>query len=241
VEFYREKCLQCHDRSGFATEHHPENRDCVACHMGRAAAGDIAHEQVTDHWIRRLPEEHSNAKASTGLLAVVGIEVAGDREFGLAYAQLAARGDRSAASRALELLKRAEKGSGSSGDPELHAQIGFLEQVQGHAMAAAEEYRAALRADEYDELAAGDLALIEAQQHRYSGAAAHWSGVFKRDPVEAGAGMNLATLQCGSGMREAAVRTLERVLQFAPDEDRARTMQEEIRTGTQRCVETQKR
>lgn len=236
VEFYRAKCVQCHDRPGFLREHHPENPDCTACHMGRAAASDIAHEQVTDHWIRRRPGAESNARAATGELTTVGGELADDREFGLAYAQLAARGDRDAAKRALELLRRAEERTAASGDHELHARLGFLEQLDGRTQAAAEEYRAALRADGYDALAAGDLALIEARQHRFSEAASLWNGVFERDPAEVGAGMNLAILECGSGQPEAALRTLERVLRFSPDEDRARRMLEEIRTGKQECA-----
>ena len=58
VAFYRQRCLNCHGSSaaggtGFAVSHHPENPDCVACHMARAASTDIAHEQVTDHLIRK--------------------------------------------------------------------------------------------------------------------------------------------------------------------------------------------
>ncbi len=235
VAFYRGKCVQCHDGVGFLREHHPENPDCTACHMARAAASDIAHEQVTDHWIRRGPGAESPAKAPAGELTAVGGATADDREFGLAYAQLAARGDRDAARRAMELLRRAEEPSGAGGDHELHTQLGFLEQVQGQTQAAAEEYRTALRADGFDQLAAGDLALIEAQQHRFAEAAGLWKGVIEHDPAEVGAGMNLAALECGSGQREAAVRTLERVLQFSPDEDRARHMVEEIQTGKQPC------
>jgi predicted CXXCH cytochrome family protein len=235
VEFYRQKCLQCHSRPGFARDHHAENPDCTACHMARAAASDIAHQQVTDHWIRRRPGAALIAKSGTGELVSVGGEIATDREFGLAYAQLAVRGDHDAAKRALELLRKAEERGGASGDHELHAQLGFLEQVTGHSVIAVDEYGVALKADSYDELAAGDLALIEAQDHRYAEAASLWAGVLERDPAEAGAGINLAALECGAGDRGAAVRTLERVLHFDPDQDRARRMLDEIRTGQQRC------
>jgi predicted CXXCH cytochrome family protein len=235
VQFYREKCVQCHDREAFLREHHPENPDCTACHMARAAASDIAHEQVTDHWIRRRLNTEPASRPAGGELATVGGEPADDREFGLAYAQLAARGDHDAAKHAIELLRRAEERNEAGGDHELHAQLGFLEQVQGHAHAAAEEYQNALRIDGYDALAAGDLALIEAQQHRFAEAAGLWREVFEHDPAEVGAGMNLAAIECGSGQREAAVRTLDRVLRFSPDEERARRMLEEMQTGTQRC------
>jgi tetratricopeptide (TPR) repeat protein len=235
VAFYRRRCLQCHERPGFAAEHHAENPDCAACHMARPPTNDIAHEQVTDHWIRRRPSAQAIPKVTLGELSTVGGEGASDRDFGLAYAQLAARGDREARKRALELLRRTEGRGGVSGDVDLHAQLGFLEQVEGHTESAAEEYRLALRVDGYNDVAGGDLALIEAAQHRYGEAAALLSGVFERDPAEAGAGTNLAALECGAGKRAAAVRTLGRALRFAPDNDRARRMLAEIQTGKQSC------
>jgi tetratricopeptide (TPR) repeat protein len=205
--------------------------------LARPATNDIAHEQVTDHWIRRRPSAQAIPKVKRGELSTVGGESASDRDFGLAYAQMAERGDQEASKRALELLRRTEELGGVSGDADLHTQLGFLEQVEGHTESAAEEYRLALRVDGYDQVAAGDLALIEAVQHRYGEAAALWSGVFDRDPAEAGAGTNLAALECGAGKRTAAAQTLERVLHFAPDNDRARRMLAEIQTGMQSCNE----
>jgi predicted CXXCH cytochrome family protein len=235
VEFYRKKCLQCHNQPEFAEKHHAENPDCTACHMGRPPSNDIAHEQVTDHWIKRRASTEALPKVTRGDLVTVGGEAASERDLGLAYAQLAARGDQEAGKRALELLRKTEHSSAAAGDHDLHAQLGFLEQVGGHPAAAAEQYRLALKADEFDSLAGGDLALIEAQQHHYGEAARLWNEVFEHDPAQVEAGMNLAVLACGGGQREAALRILERILQFAPDEGRAGSMLEEIRAGTQPC------
>lgn len=204
---------------------------------GQAPTNDIAHEQVTDHWIRRRPSAQAIPKMTRGELSTVGGESASDRDFGLAYAQLATRGDQEAGKRALERLRRTEDLGGVSGDADLHAQLGFLEQVEGHIDSAAEEYRLALRVDGYNQVAAGDLALIEAAQHRYGEAAALLSGVFEHDPAEVGAGTNLAALECGAGKPSAAAQTLERVQHFAPDDDRARKMLAEIRSGRQSCKE----
>jgi predicted CXXCH cytochrome family protein len=237
IAFYRQKCLQCHNQPRFAETHHAENPDCTACHMGRPPSNDIAHEQVTDHWIKRQASAEALPKATRGELITVGGEAASARDFGMAYAQLAARGDQEAGKRAIELLRKTEEAGGAAGDHDLHGQLGYLEQLGGHAEAAAEEYRLALKADGYDELAAGDLALIEARQHRYGEAMALWREVFRQDPAELEAGMNLAIVECGAGQREAAERTLERILQFAPDDGRARNMLGEIRTGKQACRE----
>ena len=93
-----------------------------------------------------------------------------------------------------------------------------------------------MRADPDDSLAAGNLALIEAQQHHPAEAARLWASVFRRDPVELGAGLNLAVVECGAGERDAAMDTLGRLLVFAPDNSRARAMLEAIRSGRQPCA-----
>jgi predicted CXXCH cytochrome family protein len=236
VAFYRQRCLQCHQQAGFAASHHPENADCTACHMARPPSNDIAHEQVTDHWIRKRVSEERLPLATTGALIVVGGFAAGDRDLGLAYAQMAARGDRQAGERALELLRSAERQTGGAvQDHELHAQLGFLNQLSGEKEAAADEYQKALEADPYDSLAAGNLALIAAQQHQVAEAAGLWNSVFNHDPVEVGAGLNLAVVECEAGQRDASLATLTRVLSFAPDNGRARSMLGAIRSGQQSC------
>ena len=62
--------------------------------MARAASTDIAHEQVTDHLIRKRLPPKPTAGSGTRTLEAVGGGAAGDRDFGLAYAQLAAGGNR---------------------------------------------------------------------------------------------------------------------------------------------------
>lgn len=235
VVFYRKRCLECHKDLKFAESHHPENPDCTACHMARPPSNDIAHEQVTDHWIRKRVSEQRLTVATTGDLLVVGGFTAGDRDLGLAYVQMAARGDRQAGERAMVLLDRAEKETGNAPrDHELHAQLGFLNQLAGKTDAAAEEYKLAL-ADAADSLAAGNLALIDAQRRHTAEAADLWETVFSRDPVELGAGLNLAVVECRAGRRDSAIETLDRLLVFAPDNGRARAMLDAIHSGRERC------
>jgi predicted CXXCH cytochrome family protein len=236
VAFYRRKCLQCHSQTGFAEGHHPENPGCSACHMARPPSNDIAHEQVTDHWIKkRVSQDRLPLEIAGDLVAVGGI-AAGERDLGLAYAQMAARGDKQAREKALQLLRRAEKQAGGApSDHELHAELGFLDQLAGESQESAEEYRQALKSDSYNSLAAGNLALIEAQQHHYAEAARLWNLVFNRDPVQLDAGVNLAVVECGAGQRSATLATLDRLLTFDPDNDRARAMMGAIRSGKQSC------
>lgn len=235
VMFYRQRCMQCHGAATFAS-HHPENLDCTSCHMDRSATSDIAHEQLTDHFIRKRPPGRSPPSTGAGLLEAVGSSRPGDRELGLAYAEMATRGDREATSRALELLSRGEKeAAGAPDDPQLHNRLGFLEQVTGHPDVAAEEYERAIRADPYDSLALGDLGLIRANKHEYAAAERLWKAAFNRDPVQVGAGMNLAIVECETGDRRGAIEALTRLLDFAPDDSKAYKLMDEIKSGSKTC------
>jgi predicted CXXCH cytochrome family protein len=261
VAFYRAKCLQCHDSGasrqaeasgsktaalkGFAATHHPENPDCIACHMPRATAQDIAHEQVTDHRIPRDPrlvapkEQAAKTNAVKTLVAIgpaAGVpgESSG-RDLGLAYAMAGTRGDRAAGERAMHLLREAEALPGSATDHELHEQLGFLDQLAGDKDAAAREYNLALAADSYDSIAAGNLALLKAGDRQYAEAIDLWERAFREDPVQLKAGMNLAVVECGLGRKEAALETLDRILTFSPDDGAARNLAREIRSGRHDC------
>ncbi len=236
IVFYRQKCLQCHNNARFAEKHHPENQDCTACHMARPPSNDIAHEQVTDHWIKKRISNARLPLAASGELETVGGMIADDRDLGLAYAQMAARGNQAAGERAMTLLRRAEHTeSGAKRDHELHAQLGFLEQLSGKSTAAVEEYQMALEADPYDPLAAGDLALLRAGEHQLAQASRLWKSVFDHDPAQLGAGMNLAVVECALGERAAALATLDRLLEFAPDNQKAKAMAREVTSDTHKC------
>ncbi len=237
VAFYRQRCLQCHNHAGFAQNHHPENPDCTECHMARPPSNDIAHEQVTDHWIKRRVSQERLPMPATGALTAVGGMTVGDRDLGLAYAQMAARGDRAAGLRAMDLLRSAEKeANGAATDHELHTRLGFLEQLNGQTTEAADEYRAALKSDAFDSVAAGDLALIEARHDRLAEAERLWRSVFDHDPTQLEAGRNLAIIECAQGDGDGAIATLNRLLVFSPDDGRARAFEREIRTGKQNCA-----
>lgn len=236
MTFYRQRCLGCHTGSEFVERHHPENPDCTACHMARPPSNDIAHEQVTDHWIRKRVSQERLALPTSGELTAVGVRSVSDRDLGLAYAQMAARGDQAAGMRAMELLQRAEKRTLESGkDYELHAQLGFLDQMDGKTNEAAREYEQALAINGFGELAAGDLALIAVKRHHAMEAVQLWHEVVEHDPTQFQAGMNLALTECAEGKRNAASRTLERMLVFAPDAQKARSFEAQIESGRQTC------
>jgi Flp pilus assembly protein TadD len=91
----------------------------------------------------------------------IGDEKPTDRELGLAYAQMAQHGDREGGEMALELLRKVEALEAATvKDPELHTELGFLEQRSGDIHAADREYRAAPAADPDDGTARGDMAVL---------------------------------------------------------------------------------
>ena len=204
--------------------------------MARPPSNDIAHEQVTDHWIRKRISNSRLPLAATGELETVGGMIADDRDLGLAYAQMVARGNQAAGQRAMTLLERAEHTeSGARHDHELHAQLGFLDQMSGNSAAAIQEYQMALEADPNSSLASGDLALLKAGQHQLTDASRLWKTVFDHDPAQLGAGMNLAVVECAMGERAATLATLDRLLEFAPDSSKAKALAWGIRAGSQEC------
>jgi predicted CXXCH cytochrome family protein len=239
--FYRGKCLACHTDARFVNAHHSDQPDCTSCHMPRSDTRDIAHEQVTDHRIQvpsvtTLQGLNGGPSAHSGeLIAVRG--TASERDLGIAYSQLALRGDRQAGTQALQLLHRAETDPSAAPlpDPDLHTQLGFLEQLGGDSAAAAREYKLALAANPFDATAMGNTALIDAKSGDLKSAARLWSVVFEHDPTQKAAGFNLASTECQLGDGPAAKQVLDRVLLFSPDNRQARQFAAAIADGSHPC------
>ena len=204
--------------------------------MPREKTGDVAHEQVTDHRIQRRPLlSLDQGVAPTGDLTVVGGGPASDRELGLAYFQLAERGDVQAGHRSMQLLQQAERHGGDQADPDLHTALGLLEQLSGDRQAAMREYQAALHANPADSVAAGDLAILEARAGDAKDAVAGLQWVSEHDPADTSAGIDLAMLECSIGDPQAAVAALRHLLQFSPDDGKARQALAAIESERERC------
>ncbi|MFZ0631956.1 MAG: tetratricopeptide repeat protein [Acidobacteriaceae bacterium] len=233
VAYYRARCLSCH--TGLASGHHAENPDCTACHMPRQPTEDIAHEQVTDHRIQIPGKPFHRANAGAELVAIGGSEPT-PRDEGIAWAELALRGDQAAGQRALHLLLQAESTDATqASDADLHVNLGFLQQANGDPARAAAEYAQALHADPWNETAAADLAVLDARQGNLAAATLLLAKVFRDDPGASAAGVDLAVAQCRQGDSAAAAETLKRVLLFAPDDDSAQRFSLALAHGTAAC------
>jgi predicted CXXCH cytochrome family protein len=220
VGYFRTRCLACHTSAKIATVHHPEQKDCAVCHMPTRETSDISHEQATDHNIQRRPVTLASARftdlGESAELLPVGSVSAGDREFGLAYAQLAEHGNRVAAAKAAHLLAKAEKDGHD--DAQVHAQLGFIEQMSGDKVDARKEYTEALREDPYQVTALGDLAVLDAASGGVGDAIALLQRAVDADPSQMAPGLNLAFIECRLGDKKKALEILTRLSRFNPDD-----------------------
>ena len=218
VAFYRAKCLGCHTSPTLATAHHPEQPDCATCHMPSRSTADISHEQVTDHDIERVPaheNEGSKRWVPGETLIPVGGATVGDRELGLAYTQRAQKGDRAAAARALQLLKKAE--DNGADDPAVHVNLGWLEQVAGDTRAARHEYALALQADPFSPSALVNRAVLDAGAGDTAEAVRLLDRLVRADPAQSVAGADLFKLECRAGETARAATLLETLRAVNPD------------------------
>jgi predicted CXXCH cytochrome family protein len=238
VSYFRNKCLTCHTGTRMATKHHPEQQDCAVCHMPTRETADISHEQTTDHNIQARPSAAASALRLTDLeksddLVPVGNVSVGDRELGLAYAQLAERGNQRAGEKAFSLLRKAEA-SGDS-DVQVHTQLGFLEQMSGDHASARKEYGAALTADPYDATVIGNLAVMDAASGQTTEAINLLQRVVDADPSQMAAGLDLAFIECRMGNKSKASELLTRLSQVNPDDATLRRFLASGTYGGQRC------
>ena len=237
VAFFRAKCLTCHTGAVIATQHHPEQQDCATCHMPTRNTVDISHNQSIDHNIQRNPAT-ANLRFTnpdeTVELVPVGKATVTDRDLGLAYAQLAERGDRVSGQKALALLTKAEA-AGQSDTP-VHVQLGFLDQRSGDAAKARAEYTAALQLNPYEPAALGNLAVLDASSGQTAEAVQLLERVVRADPTQTAAGLNLAFIQCRLGDQEKARATLDALARVSSDNPTLRTFRETGMYGEQRCA-----
>lgn len=234
VQYFRARCLACHNTPAIAVNHFPKQPDCAQCHMPTRNTTDISHEQVTDHDIEARPATASilrDLKASTSVeLVPVGGFAAGDREFGLAYAQIAllgaSRGDAHATAMALRLLTQAA--INGADDPELMVRLGYLQQLSGTNDKARASYTAALNADPYEPSALANLAVLDASSGHTQEAVRLLQRLIEDDPTQTAAGLNLAFIECKLGHSAEARALTQHLSAYNPDDPQLRAY---LRTG----------
>jgi cytochrome c-type biogenesis protein CcmH/NrfG len=243
--YYREKCLACHGqgREGktFAAKHHPDKPDCTACHMPELPSKDVAHTETTDHRITRFP--NAPPLPQLELRGMVGAPLmsfpksdaplATTRDFALAWETLAHRGVDGAARRAEEYLQKAVKDWPD--DPTVLTSLGFVEQEHKNESDARELYERALKTDPMANEAAVNLGMIEARTGNLRRAVELWQGAFARAPYRSVIGMNLAIAFCAAGQKDEARQYVQRVLEFNPDYERAKSLLAHLNADPVQC------
>ncbi len=236
VAFFRQRCLACHTSSAMVA-HHPEQPDCAACHMPSRKTADISHEQVTDHDIEAHPlktsARHQLRMEDEVELIPVGDSTAGERETGLAYAQLAQRGNRQAAAKALALLTALAPTHRS--DVDVQVRLGYLQQVSGDLTSAASSYKAALQANPWEPTALANLAVLDAATGHLPEAVHLLERLIAADPAQTAAGLNLAFIDCRMHRTADARTLLERLTAVHPDDPQLQHFQATGDYGGQHC------
>jgi hypothetical protein len=133
--WFHARCLTCHQ-----PEACERGFDCVACHMPRSPAVDAGHGVFTDHSIPRVPARTQVKPAPSWELRGFSAADTGDRELGLAYAEVGVRtGNRKQQSEAIRLLTAAPQ------DVEVQVRLADLQERAGFPDRAVALYRSALR------------------------------------------------------------------------------------------------
>jgi tetratricopeptide (TPR) repeat protein len=185
--------------------------------MPSRSTTDISHEQVTDHDIEAQPASgvRLHDLVESRELVPVGGFASDERTLGLAYAQMAARGDREAGIKALRLLNKAS--AGDANDPEVNVRLGYLRQVSGDAAGARAAYSAVLGVDPYEPEALANLAVLDAGSGHLPEAVRLLERLTDNDPSQAAAGLNLMFIDCRLGKKQEAFALSKRLLRDNPD------------------------
>ncbi len=200
--WFRAKCLTCHE----ATEC-GRGFDCVACHMPKSRASDAGHGVFTDHSIPRVPGRVRNLSAASWNLRGFSGADKGDRELGLAYAEVGVRtADRRQQAEAIRLLTTTLQAS--IGDAELQMRLADLQERAGDSGQALALYQAALRQDPNAVVAMVNLGRLYGSRGMLDEAIKLWREALKRNPclAEAGANLQIALRAKGDIEEAEAVR-----------------------------------
>jgi hypothetical protein len=214
--FYRRKCLTCHTGNTFAAAHHPENPDCVSCHMPRTGAENISHVAWTDHRILKHPEAPElAAKPSPGdtLVPIFSPGIT-ERDVALAYYKSLLEGNVALQQKAVEKLQAVKPEL--TGDDDALVALGVLVEGRGDLKQAQELFQEVLRRDPLNLIAISNLGTLLAKSGDLQAAISLWRPAFERNEDVVGLAKNLARVECAAGDTAAARATLQKTLQYSP-------------------------
>jgi Flp pilus assembly protein TadD len=205
-----------------AADHHPEQPDCTSCHMPRLDSADVSHTEVTDHRIVRFAGLKGSIATAGETLTQFGNATPDPRDLGLAYGELALRGNTFAANESFRLLNQAI--ASHPDDADVLTRLGYFYQVQGDADRAQRLYERALEHDPDLAVVAGNLGVIYAARGKLMEALALWRNAFEKNPQLTELALNLGTGLCHAGDGPGARQVVRRALEHNPDSAAARQL-----------------
>jgi hypothetical protein len=212
AEFYRAKCQQCH-----ATAECSRGPDCAGCHMPKRAVRDVQHSAYTDHAIRK-PGGATPVSRERKLVPFGGA-LAGDREYGLAYAAVPGF-----ERQAREYLERAPQDDG-----EVLAHLAYLYEKDGSQAKATALYEKALKADSSQIAAAVNLGNAYIKKGQVRDAIRLWQGALARSPGLETVRLSLAVALYRNGDRAGAEDVLKQLLTLNPGNTMGLKLLNEVR------------
>ena len=220
ITYYRAKCLLCHGvgQAGatFVATHHPDNPDCISCHMPRNTAENIPHVAWTDHRILARPDPASGTDSATryGDILPIFSPTATPRDLALAFYTAVMEGHSEDGQQAYAQLTEAFQNN--AGDVQVLNALGTLANMKGDTAQAGRLFQSVLALDPRNSLAATDLAVLSARAGRLQQARTLLEPVFARNQDVPSIAADLAAVDCLQGDGKAAHATLETALRYSP-------------------------
>lgn len=215
VAYFRSKCLVCHGSPAFVSTHHPQNPDCIGCHMPHNGAQNIPHVAWTDHRILPHPNVKPEAESTaTNMLKPIFSPKANTRDLGMAYYLAYLKGNRAEGAEAWSLLNSQRQAI--QNDKAALDALALLSFERGDTKAGESILQRVLQLDPNDLTAQSDLGALMAKQGNLSESLQLLRKVFSRNQDVAGLAMNLARVQCATGDVAGVRDTLKTALIYNP-------------------------
>ncbi len=212
-------CTSCHPVLPPAS--HPSGTaQCVSCHMPTAKPSDVAHAALTDHRIRKRPEEHAGTEDEGQPLSLQAWKEpplpVRERDTALALLRAAAIPGQASLGQSAGMLLKTLPAAGQSNDPEMLAAMGDVLMSEKRDDEAAQLFARASQIDSKSGDYALYLGVALAKVNDIEGARKALRRSIDLDPSLERAYLELSALEKHAGNPSGAKNVLADYLKFNP-------------------------